>query len=53
MTPTNQCRQAGLSSLAELVRLSGVPRSTLIDWHTSENPKFKLAIDAALYRREK
>jgi hypothetical protein len=53
MTPTQTCKQAGLKSLAELARLSGVARSTLIDWHKSNQVKFKLAIDAALYRREK
>jgi len=53
MTASHECKNSGLKSLAELVRLSGVARSTLIDWHTSENPKFQLAIDAALYRREK
>ena len=52
MTPNQQCKQAGLS-LAELVRLSGIAVSTLKDWHKSNQVKFKLAIDAALYRKDK
>jgi hypothetical protein len=52
MTPNQQCKQAGLT-LAELVSLTGVAVSTLKDWHKSNQVKFKLAIDAALYRREK
>lgn len=52
MTPNQQCKQAGLT-LAELVSLTGVAVSTLKDWHKSNQVKFKLAIDAALYRRER
>jgi len=52
MTPNQQCKQAGLS-LAELVRLSGIAVSTLKDWHKSNQVKFTLAIDAALYRKNK
>jgi len=52
MTPNQQCKQAGLT-LAELVSLTGVAVSTLKDWHKSNQVKFCLAIDAALYRREK
>ena len=52
MTPNQQCKQAGLT-LAELVSLTGLAVSTLKDWHKSNQVKFCLAIDAALYRREK
>lgn len=54
LTPSEQAKQAGLSSLAELQALTGIPRRTLYDWHGAEDQaKFKLAIDAALYRKEK
>lgn len=51
MTPSQQCKTAGLASLSELVRLIKVARSTLIDWHKDSPDKFSMAIDAALYRK--
>jgi len=52
MTPSEQCKQAGLDSLAELQRLTGTPQRTLIDWHRTNPDRFKMAIDAALYRKQ-
>lgn len=51
MTPSQQAKQAGLNSLAELIRLTGLPERTIHDWHKMNQTKFKLAIDAALYRK--
>lgn len=50
MTPSEQCKSSGLESLAQLVRLSGVPKRTLLDWHKHNQVKFTLAIDAVLWR---
>ncbi len=52
MTPSQQCKESGLASLSELVRLVKVARSTLIDWHKNSPDKFSMAIDAALYRKD-
>jgi hypothetical protein len=53
MTPSKQAKQAGLNSLAELIRLTGLPERTVHDWHKHNQTKFKLAIDAAKYRKGK
>ena len=48
---SEQAKQAGLNSLAELIRLTGLPERTVHDWHKHNQTKFQLAIDAALYRK--
>jgi len=53
MTATEQCREAGLQGSTELHNLTKIPHSTLYDWHKNNQLKFKLAIDAALYRKSK
>ena len=53
ITASRQCWVAGLNGLAELARITGVPLGTLKDWHKSNQVKFTLAIDAALYRKLK
>ena len=53
MTPSEQAKQAGLNSLAEPIRLTGLPERTVHDWHKMNQTKFKLTIDAAKYRKEK
>lgn len=40
-----KCKKAGLKSLAELIRITGESKQTLIDWHNSDNPKFKRRLD--------
>jgi hypothetical protein len=53
-SPSHQCWASGLSGLAELVRLTGIAKSTLEGWHKVEGQiKFSAAIDAALYRKNK
>tara|TARA_R110000851_G_scaffold306132_1_gene464329 strand:- start:202 stop:393 length:192 start_codon:yes stop_codon:yes gene_type:complete len=53
-SPSRQCWAAGLSGLAELVRLTGIAKSTLEGWHKVDGQiKFSAAIDAALYRKNK
>lgn len=53
MTPSEQVEQAGLNGSAELIELANIPRRTLYDWYHKEPAKFKLALDAALYRKGK
>jgi len=51
ITPSQQCKQAGLSSLAELVRLSGVSEQTLINWHKHKPRLFAVVIAGAVTLR--
>lgn len=53
MSPDQQCKQAGLNGSAELIELANIPKRTLYDWFHKEPAKFKLALDAALYRKGK
>lgn len=47
MTPSEQCKAAGLKSLAELVRLSGVSEQTIINWHRNKPKLFKTVLAGA------
>lgn len=53
MTPSQQCKQAGLKSLAELVRTSGVSEQTLINWHKNKPVLFELLIHGAVFKLSK
>ena len=44
MTPSEQCKQAGLKSLAEAVRISGVSEQTLINWYKNKPKLFAVVI---------
>lgn len=44
MTPSEQCKQAGLKSLAELSRISEVSEQTLINWHKNKPALFGLIV---------
>ena len=48
MIPSEQCRAAGLKSLAELVRISGVSEQTLINWHRNKPRLFAVAVAGAV-----
>jgi hypothetical protein len=51
MTPSEQCKQAGLKSLAELVKTSGVSEQTLINWHKNKTNLFELVILGAAFKK--
>jgi len=53
MTPDQRSKAAGLKGFWQLIVLSDIPESTLKNWNRKNPRKFQLAIDAALYRREK
>jgi hypothetical protein len=44
MTPSEQCKQAGLKSLAEVVRMTGVSEQTLINWHRNKPQLFSVVV---------
>jgi len=39
MSPSKQCKEAGLKNMIEMVVISNKPRRTLEGWHKS-NPEF-------------
>jgi len=53
MTPSEQCKKAGLKSLAELSEISGESVQTLNNWHKSEHyrRRFELLLKGALFER--
>ncbi len=44
MTPSEQCKQAGLKSLEEVSKFSGQSVQTLINWHKNKPELFRLLI---------
>lgn len=44
MTPSQQCKEAGLKSLAELSRLTGVSEQTLINWFHDKPKLFDVVV---------
>ena len=48
MTPSEQCKAAGLKSLAELSKISGVSVQTLINWHKDKPTLFATVVDGAV-----
>lgn len=51
MTPSEECKAAGLKSLAELSRLTGVQQRTLINWHRDKPQLFKVVVLGAIIAR--
>lgn len=43
-TPSMQCHAAGLKSLAEVARITGVGRQTLINWHKNKPMLFAIVL---------
>lgn len=48
MTPSEQCKAAGLNSLAELVRLTGESKENLINWHRDRPRRFELMLKGVM-----
>jgi len=48
MTPSEQCKAAGLKSLAELAKISGVSVQTLINWHKYKPALFTTVLAGAV-----
>jgi hypothetical protein len=49
MTPSQQCKQAGLNSLAEVSSLTGVSVQTLINWHRDKPKLFEVVINGCVF----
>ena len=50
MSPSEQCKSAGLKSLAELSRISGESVQTLINWHKNKPKLFSVLIAGAIHK---
>jgi hypothetical protein len=48
MTPSEQCKAAGLKSLSELAKISGVSVQTLINWHKDKTLLFATIVAGAV-----
>ena len=48
MTPSEQCKAAGLKSLAELSNISAVSVQTLINWHKDKPALFATVLTGAV-----
>lgn len=48
MTPSEQCKVAGLKSLSELSKISGVSVQTLINWHRNKKELFAIVVAGAV-----
>ena len=46
-TPSEQCKSAGLKSLAELSKISAVSVQTLINWHRDKPALFATVVAGA------
>lgn len=53
MTPSEQCKQAGLKSLAELVRITGESKENLINWHRDKPRRFEIILQGAIQVKTK
>jgi len=51
ITPSVQCKLAGLKSLADLVKISEVSEQTLINWHRDKQKLFKLVLAGAVLEK--
>ena len=48
MTPSEQCKAAGLKSLAELAKISSASTRTLINWHKDKPALFATVLAGAV-----
>lgn len=53
MTPSEQCKQAGLLSLAELARISGESKENLIGMHKRRPRRFELILKGVIAEQQK
>lgn len=48
MTPSEQCKHAGLKSLVELSRITGDSVQVLINWHRDRPKRFEVLVAGAV-----
>jgi hypothetical protein len=51
MTPSQQCKAAGLDGLAEFVRISGESEQNLMNWHKKRPQRFRLLLAGAVIEK--
>ena len=51
-SPSDQCKAAGLNSLAELVLITSESKQTLINWHKNKPILFKLVLLGAVTSKQ-
>ena len=51
VTPSEQCKNAGLDSLAEFVRISGESEQNLLNWHKKRPLRFRLLLAGAVFEK--
>lgn len=51
-SPSEQCKKAGLNSLAELVLITSESKQTLINWHKNKPILFRLVLLGAVKSKE-
>ena len=52
MTPSQQCKKAGLKSLAQMVEISQESKQTLINWHRKYPHRFRLLLIACVIEKK-
>lgn len=52
MTPSQQCKQAGLKSLAELSKLAHTSEQNLINWHKKKPEFFEVLLMGAVEKNK-
>lgn len=53
MTPSEQCRAAGLDSLAEFSRISRESITNLVNWHKKRPLRFELMLIGAAEKKKR
>lgn len=53
MKPHEQCKNAGMKSLAELSEITGVSIQTLVRWHKQKPKLFECAVYGAVEKKMK
>lgn len=51
MSPSNQCKAAGLDSLAEFARITGESVTNLVNWHKKYPIRFRLLLAGAVIEK--
>ena len=51
LSPSEQCKAAGLDSLAEFSRISGESVTNLVNWHKKYPIRFRLLLDGAVIEK--
>lgn len=53
MSPSDQCRKAGLDGLSDFVRISGESEQNLLNWHKKRPLRFELLLIGAAEKKKR